>query len=452
MLSILDGLQLGTAVIDKEGRVTFLSRVAQGLCRKHGIDTVGMPWTELLPFSDADKARLMQTVRARPPDRAKVPVYVEMASGRHYWMEIDIQDDPHEPSRRILFIYDVSEVYDLRRLLDEKARFHGMVGKSGPIQRVYRQIREVAAVDSTVLIEGETGAGKELVAQAIHHFSPRRNAAFIAVNCAGITEALLGSQLFGHRKGAFTGAIADHQGVFEAANGGTIFLDEIGDVPANVQSSLLRVLEQREITRLGDSRPRPIDVRIIAATHHDLAADVAKQSFRADLLYRIRVARIQLPPLRDRRADIPLLVGWFLGQFRGATGKRVEDVSNEAMCILENYAWPGNVRELRNAIEYAAIRCAGPVLQPGDLPPELTDLCSAARTASDPDLCDADEYRRLAAALKLVGGNRTAAARLLSVSRATLYRRLAEWKRLQPEHEHLLQPSRRDTSETTLRR
>ena len=279
-------------------------------------------------------------------------------------MEVDVQDDPRDPPAKIFFLYDVSEIYDLRRLLNEKAQFHDLVGKSEPMQQVYQQIGDLAKVDSTVLIEGETGSGKELVARAIHASSHRSEKPFVAVNCAGLTESLWGSQLFGHKRGAFTGAISDHQGLFEAANGGTLFLDEIGDIPMNVQTSLLRVLQEQEITRLGESKPRKIDVRVIAATQHNLSEEVAKGRFRVDLLYRIRVARIQLPPLRARREDIPLMVAWFLGQCRAAIGKPVQNLSQEAMQLLLEYSWPGNVRELKSAIEFAVIRCKGSVLQP----------------------------------------------------------------------------------------
>jgi len=429
MLSVLDGLQVGTVVVDREGRVRFLSRVAQNLCGRHGDDALGLLWTELLPFSDADRSRLAEMLRAPPQDRARVSLYVETSRGRYYWMEIDVRDDPHEPSRRIFFIYDVTEVADLRQRLDKTTRFRGMVGKSEPMRQIYAQIQAVAAVDSTVLIEGETGTGKELAARAVHHFSHRAHAPFIAVNCAGLTESLLGSQLFGHSKGAFTGAVDDHQGVFEAADGGTIFLDEIGDVPPSMQSSLLRVLEEKEITRLGESWPRAVDVRVITATHHDLAADVAHHRFRADLLYRIRVARLRLPPLRERRDDIPLLVSYFLGQFRSTTGKAVEDVGNEVMRILVEHTWPGNVRELRNAVEYAVIRASGPVLQVADLPPELGGL-RRMEPAPGQAPTDGEAWEELSAALEMAGGNRTSAARLLGISRATLYRRLASLKEL----------------------
>jgi DNA-binding NtrC family response regulator len=314
-------------------------------------------------------------------------------------------------------------VHDLRRLLDEKAQFQDLIGKSEPMLRIYDQIREVARVDSTVLIEGETGTGKELVARAIHFSSRRKHKPFIALNCAGLTDALLGSQLFGHRRGAFTDAVEDHKGLFEAADGGTLFLDEVGDIPANVQTSLLRVLQEREIVRLGDSKPLKVDVRVLAATHHNLADDVAKGTFRSDLLYRIRVVRIHLPPLRQRREDIPLLVSHFLGQCGAATGKRVEGVSKDAMGIFLGYRWPGNVRELKSAVEFGIVRSKGQVIEATDLPGEMFD---SGPPHAALEVEGGDERQRLLAALEVVKGNRVAAARLLGISRATLYRRLAE--------------------------
>jgi DNA-binding NtrC family response regulator len=314
---------------------------------------------------------------------------------------------------------------DLRRQLDEKGPFQDLLGKSTPMRVIYEQIREFSKVDTTVLIEGETGTGKELVARAIHVASARKTNPFIAVNCAGLTDSLLASQLFGHKKGAFTGAIDHQQGFFEAAHGGTLFLDEIGDISPSVQTSLLRVLQEREITRLGESKPRKVDVRVLTATHHNLSQDVSKGSFRADLLYRIRVARINLPSLRNRREDIPLLVASFLGECCAATGKPVQDISREAMQALKTYAWPGNVRELKSAIECAVIVCKDKVIQIEDLPPEILtpDYCQMVVTDAPHD-----ERSRMIAALESVRGNRTMAARLLGMSRATLYRRLVEFE------------------------
>ena len=292
------------------------------------------------------------------------------------------------------------------------------------MQQVYQQIRAVARVDSTVLIEGETGTGKELVARAIHAASHRKDKPFIAVNCAGLTEALLASQLFGHKRGAFTGAIEDHQGLFEAANGGTLLLDEIGDIPMTVQNQLLRVLQEREIVRLGETRPRKIDVRLLAATHRSLTDEMTKGNFRTDLFYRIRVARIAVPALRERREDIPLLAASFLAQFSAAGGKSVTELSHEAVRLLMDHPWPGNVRELRSAIEFAVIRCGGAVIQPDDLPPEIVEPAAFVRSIPGDPL--SDEKARFLDALNRSRGNRALAARLLGISRATLYRRLAD--------------------------
>ena len=258
-----------------------------------------------------------------------------------------------------------------------------------------------------------------------HESSHRRGKPFIAVNCAGLTESLIGSQLFGHKRGAFTGAVEDHKGFLEAADGGTILLDEIGDIPPAIQAMLLRVLQEREIIRLGESKARKIDVRVLAATHRDLGDEVAAGRFRQDLLYRIRVARIQLPSLAMRRGDIPLLVRAFLRKARATTGKSVRDVDPETMRRLVGYAWPGNVRELENGIEFAVVRATQPVIGGADLPPEILDTVP---TAEVPAVAPAplDEKQRILHALEQTKGNRTAAARLLGMSRATLYRRLAE--------------------------
>jgi PAS domain S-box-containing protein len=419
LLSILNELRLGVAMTDEQGTIMFLSEAAQQFLGKTQEEVVGRSWEQLLPLQDQDRAQL-RAVAALPLERrAKIPVQIQ-AGGRRYWMEIEIDDDPRDARRKMFFLYDVTEIYDLRRLLHEKTRFYDLVGESTVMQLVYQQIQDVAWVDTTVLIEGETGTGKELVARGIHQASPRKNKSFIAVNCAGLTESLLASQLFGHKRGAFTGAVADQVGLLEAATGGTLFLDEIGDMPMNIQTSLLRVLQEKEITRLGESAPRKIDVRVIAATNRDLHQEVAAGRFRQDLLYRIRVTRIQLPPLRQRREDIPLLVAWFLSQFQAAEEKSVQEVSQETMQALLAYDWPGNVRELKSAIESAVLRCQGPVIQVQDLSPEVTGSTPSLISPAHPS----DEKQRILDALKQAGGNRAAAARLLGVSRRTFYRRL----------------------------
>jgi len=366
---------------------------------------------------------LQAVLRAGANDYIAKPVTLDMLKVRLAIAEQSVRNIDRRYEAEDALREQQETVQDLKRQLNEKTQFRDLIGKSRSMGQLYAQIRDLAKVDTTVLIEGETGTGKELVARAIHFSSQRKAGPFIAVNCAGLTDSLLGSQLFGHKKGAFTGAVENQQGFFEAADGGTVFLDEIGDISPAVQTSLLRVLQEREIVRIGESKPRKVDVRVLAATHHNLSQDVTNGSFRADLLYRIRVARIQLPSLRERREDISLLVTSFLGQCSAVTGKPVDQVSREAMHALTSYAWPGNVRELKSAIESALISCKDTMIQVEDLPPEVLDSRVAQRAVLvDPP----DEKSRMLAALDQAKGNRTLAARILGMSRATLYRRLTE--------------------------
>jgi PAS domain S-box-containing protein len=431
LLSILNELRPGTAMTDQEGQIVFLSEAAEGFFGQSDANARGKPWDEVLLLAKEDTEKLRTHLRTPEGHRTKVPVQLENGKGRRLWLEIDVKDDPRDSRGKIFFLYDVTAVHDLRRLLDQRSRFDDLLGKSDIMQRVYQQIRDVARVDSTVLIEGETGTGKELVARAIHSSSPRKQKPFIAVNCAGLTDSLLSSQLFGHKRGAFTGAIEDHQGLFEAAHMGTLFLDEIGDIPVNVQNQLLRVLQEREIVRLGETKPRKIDVRVVAATHRKLSEEITAGRFRSDLLYRIRVARIFIPPLHERREDIPLLAAAFLAQSTAASGQNVEQISMAASRLLSEYPWPGNVRELKSAIEFAVIQCRGAVIEVEDLPPEIRSPHEReASTVLNPLT---DERAKFVDALARAGGNRALAARLLGVSRATFYRRLADLKITAPE-------------------
>jgi len=243
----------------------------------------------------------------------------------------------------------------LREEINQIPRFEEIIGSSGPLQKVLAQVGKVAPTDSTVLILGETGTGKELIARAIHQRSRRAARAFIAVNCGAIPASLIASELFGHEKGAFTGATHRRLGRFEAANGGTIFLDEVGDLPADIQIALLRVLQEREIERVGSDKPIPVDVRVLAATHHDLERLVSEGKFRQDLLYRLNVVPIEMPSLRERRADIPLLVEYFIARFGKKVGKTFGSIDKRTLDLLRAYTWPGNVRELQNVIERAVI-------------------------------------------------------------------------------------------------
>jgi DNA-binding NtrC family response regulator len=420
--TILDAQRHGTVMLDGEGRIRFASRAARRMADAADAESVGHPLTRLLPLSDDQTAALETMCRCPAQERNRLPIVLDTGGPRPCHLEIEIVDDPRDQVGRILFLYDVSPLFDLRRQLDEHAAFQNILGKSKAMRQVFQMIRELGRVDSTVLIEGETGTGKELVARAIHDLGRRCDGPFVALNCAGLSEELAASQLFGHRRGAFTGAVDAQQGLFEAASGGTLFLDEIAELPLRVQTTLLRVLEENAVLPLGESQLRSVDVRVLAATHRDLTREAAENRFRQDLLYRIRVARVRLPALRDRREDLPILVRAFLADHRASTGKQVDAIGDEAMAVLMDYGWPGNVRELRNALEFAVIRAQGSIIRPEDLPPELIEFVPA--TEADPQ--SLDETDRVRSALKWARGNRTRAAATLGISRATLYRRLRE--------------------------
>lgn len=424
VLALLQHLRLAAFVLDERGSITFASDRGLEVLGRAAEHVIGRAWEQALPLQKQDRSMIREMIDTSATNGNVGPLYID---GPHpSWVEMEIHRDPRHPGRQILVMHDRTELHALRRVLNEQATFHDLVGKSPAMLRVYQLVRDVASVDTTVLIEGETGTGKELIARAIHSASGRRNKPFIAANCAGLTDSILTSQLFGHRRGAFTGAVNDQQGLFEAAEGGTLFLDEIGDIPPPVQTVLLRVLQEKEITRLGESRPRKVDVRVLAATHHNLSEDVIRGSFRADLLYRIRIARIQLPPLRERREDIPLLAHSFLLTICAASGKTIDRLNPETLHRLMSYVWPGNVRELRSAIEFAVISCRGAEVSPGELPPEVTGTSSAPTPSPWIPLQDRDEKSRLLAALSEAKGNRTEAAKRLGVSRATFYRRLVD--------------------------
>ncbi len=257
---------------------------------------------------------------------------------------------------------------ELERRLDEKFGFEGIIGKSPPMRRIFELLGQISPTNATVLITGESGTGKELIAKAVHQNSRRKHGRFVALNCAALSEGVLESELFGHDKGAFTGALRAHEGKFEYASGGTLFLDEVGDMPLPTQAKLLRVIEEREITRVGTNAPVSIDVRLLAATNQDLRKLVAEKLFREDLFFRLNVVAIELPPLRDRRSDIPLIVDSTLRELCREYDKTLTGIQGDALDVLAAYAWPGNVRELKNAVESAVIVAPGPEIRLADIP------------------------------------------------------------------------------------
>ena len=324
-----------------------------------------------------------------------------------------------------------SENRELRKRLDARYGLENIVGTSPAMENLFDVIRQAAPTQATVLIEGASGTGKELVAQAIHHLSPRGQGPFVAVHCAALSRELLESELFGHEKGAFTGAIAQRKGRFELADGGTLFLDEIGEIDPSVQIKLLRVLETRQFERVGGTETLTADIRVVAATNRDLAAEVRAGRFREDLYYRLDVVDIHMPTLAERASDIPMLCDHFVKEFAPKNGRTVAGFEPAALALLQAYPWPGNVRELRNTIEKMVVLSRGELLTVQDVPPNVRDGAeSAARAAPEPvpteSLAQA-EKRKILAALDAAGGNRSRAADALGISRRTLHRKLAAW-------------------------
>ena len=318
--------------------------------------------------------------------------------------------------------------------LGERHRFENIIGKSDPMQAVFAAIKAVAVGETTVLIQGESGTGKELVAGAIHYNSERRNNPFVGVNCSALTESLLESELFGHAKGAFTGAVRDRAGRFEDAHGGTLFLDEIGEITPFIQVKLLRVLQEREIERVGESRKRKIDIRIIAATNRDLYTLVKNGSFREDLYYRLKVFPILIPPLRKRREDIPLLISHFIHFQNQKTGNRIAGVSQSAMRILMDYTWPGNVRELENAIEHAFVLCDGGYMDIFDLPVEIRQFeyqpFPPRMVSTEPPRGQAGKKLTRETLLDLLNNcqwNKAEVSRRVGVSRTAIWKYMKKW-------------------------
>jgi two-component system response regulator AtoC len=321
----------------------------------------------------------------------------------------------------------------LRQAAQEQARFEEMLGQSEEMRRVFRTVDKAAAYATTVLVQGESGTGKELVARALHRRSPRKDRPFVAVNCGAIPEALLESEIFGHKRGAFTDATSDKTGLFEEADGGTLFLDEIGELPGKLQVKLLRVLQEGTIRRIGETKDRKVDVRVVTATARDLETEVEEGRFREDLFYRLNVLPITVPPLRERKADIPLLVEHFLAKHNARLHTRVRSVTPGAMKLILAYPWPGNVRELENLMERAIVLADGDVLGEEDLPQHLrapVGVHAMVLESGDLSIKRATrliEDTLIRRALEQTKGNRTQAARLLEISHRALLYKLKEF-------------------------
>ncbi len=326
----------------------------------------------------------------------------------------------------VLVVNDETYLTDLESDMSERYHFHNIIGKSEKMQMIYSLVEDLADAQTTVLVTGESGTGKELVAEALHYKGVRSHKPFVKVNCTALSENLLESELFGHVKGAFTGAVKDRVGRFQKADGGTIFLDEIGDITPRMQLQLLRVLQEREFERVGDSTPMKVDVRIIAATHQNLREKIRRGEFREDLYYRLKVVEINLPPLREKREDVPLLVSHFINKFNKKLHKDIKEISSDVQKIFLDYLWPGNVRELEHTMEHAFILCHQNTITVDHLP--LTFKGFIETRIAPFDSAMADEHRAILIALENTGWIRAKAARLLGMSRSTFYRKIEEYK------------------------
>jgi len=340
-----------------------------------------------------------------------------------------VNEEDGTVSGAVAVIRDETHLAALELALQKRGRFQGIVGASVPMQRVYTLIEALADVPTTVLINGESGTGKELVASALHSSGSRASKPLVKINCSALSESLLESELFGHVRGAFTGAIADRVGRFQRAHGGTLFLDEIGDISHAVQMRLLRVLQESEFERVGESIPIKVDVRIIAATNQNLAEKVRQGTFRQDLYYRLNVVRLVLPALTEHLDDLEQLVAHFITKYNGKFGRDICGVSDDVMEMFRSHSWPGNVRELEHAVEHAAVLCKTDIIMVRDLPQELIDSVPSRVKNDSAGTIPAQTPQKcltLEEALDIASGNKSRAAELLGISRRTLYRHLGE--------------------------
>ena len=435
LLSLISALKEGILALDSEMCIISMNPAAEEILGRARADLVGLPVCDLFGQKGCPQDVLQETLRSGAPI-VDFQTTVELGDGRRGHVLLRSQPLLHRDGSSLgiaLILGDVTEVTTLRQQMAGKFRLGQLVGRDPKMRELYELIGDVAGSDATVLISGESGTGKELVARAVHEASGRAAGPFVQVNCSALSENLLESELFGHVKGAYTGAVGDRVGRFQEADGGTIFLDEIGDVSPVVQVKLLRVLQERTVERVGDNRSLPVDVRVVSATNRDLESLLASGRLREDFFYRIKVVSLVIPPLRERSEDIPLLVSHLLKKMAGREGRVPPAVTGGAMRLLMNHRWPGNVRELENALEHALVLSRGGPLEPTHLPPELVRGAAAAKTAlaEVPRHTDA-EKDLLLAALRAEGWNRTRASRRLGIDRTTLWRKIREY-RLAPD-------------------
>jgi PAS domain S-box-containing protein len=423
---ILDSINEGVFTIDLDYRITAFNRAAELITGIAPGEALGRACCDVFHANICEKnCALRRTFKTGRPV-VNATAHIVNHRGQRVPIRIStaiLRDDDGQVVGGVETFQDLSQVEQLQKQLESRYTFEDIVGRSPAMVRLFEVLPQIAESSSTVLIEGASGTGKELFARAIHHLSSRRNKRFVPVNCAALPDTLLESELFGHKAGAFTDAKRDKAGRFSLADGGTIFLDEIGDISPALQVRLLRVLQDRVVEPLGAVEPVKVDVRVVVATNKELAGLVRTGAFRDDLYYRIRVIHLVLPSLQQRREDIPLLADYFVAKFNRLQGKDIAGISVEAMARLIEYDFPGNVRELENIIEQAFVLCPGGIIELHHLPPELRPYAQPAEKLSPMSL-QAMEKLLITEILRRYHGNRRRAARDLGIHPSTLFRKI----------------------------
>jgi len=427
---ILESISDGVFTIDLDWQVTSFNRAAEAITGVPREEAIGRLCSEVFRSSlCGEDCALHRTLQTGKPVIGK-SAYIIDATGNRIPISLStgvLRDAQGKVIGGVETFRDLSDVEALRKELQGRYHLGDLTSRSPLMQRIFEVLPAIAASPSTVLLVGETGTGKELVARTLHALSPRSQGPFIAVNCAALPDTLLESELFGYKAGAFTGAAKDKPGRFALARGGTIFLDEIGDVSPSLQAKLLRVLQERTHEPLGATRTESTDARIITATNKDLLEKVHEGEFREDLYYRINVVRIELPPLRKRKEDIPMLVEEFLKRFNRIHNKTIEGISGEALSLLMAYDWPGNIRQLENVIERAFVVCQSRNISLEHLPPELTEgKIPQTTTGGVREARKALDAQMIQMALEKCGNNKAAAARALGIHKTTLFRKIKQ--------------------------